>query len=76
LLSISRFIEQVRKDGTGVLPIMSTDRLCDDLSRRSTQLLNARGLDGGRSLGTLKEGQTSNQMGRAGYTMKAYSLQL
>jgi hypothetical protein len=51
-LSISRFFDQVRKDGKGVLLIMSTNRLRDCLGRRSTQLLGARGLDGGRPPGS------------------------
>ena len=41
----------------------------------STQLLNAWGLDGGGTLGTLTEGPTSNQIGWADYTRNAYSTQ-
>jgi hypothetical protein len=57
----------------GVHPVMSTDHLRDYLGRRLTQLLSARGLDGGRPLGTLTEGLTGNQMGWADYKRKVYS---
>jgi hypothetical protein len=69
-------LNKVRKDGKGVLPVMSTNRLRDCSGRRSTQLLGAWVLDRGGPPDTLENGLADNQMGWANFTRKAYSTKI